>query len=689
MSISIPQECEVTGLNYETDIIYVGLTSKLGNEIMIIISVLGIFINIFFSASYYKRIFKANGGVSSIEKTLCTAATVETLISICWLLNNALIQNSKNLIDRCSFCKPIAHIEIFLYLFDWMILSSSLYQIRKIIYNPKKLLESGRTFIICIGGSFFISAFSFLFSIISNIGGVSPMLTCFINIQHLHEKPIRQAFFWLFFSLPLICFIFGGIQICKITSSTQYKNDKQLFKEYSYFIITYIFFSVLLIICYIVNYFKKDLKSDNFYNVYIMITTFLSCLTPLIVGIFRVYRTGFIQSLFSKKPQIKERLLDEDENNNEGGRMYNIEKKLLEKLIIKYFVAVSYALGKSKYDEETEEGQEGKIIEEGETFEPNERSEYIITKANILKDLDLSINEDIKVLEEPYIDIVVTEYNSSIFKKIRKLEDLSEDKIISMFQPKKGTTQLMKKIKETIYINSTNKLLMLKQIKKESFLFYQRNILKDLYEHFVNHKNSLICRVFGLFKINIDHTEDVYMALMYNINESLETIENINIMSQKNEVRQMKINESQLKRSIVIDSKRNKNELRKFTIDIQKSNFDESIMVGGSQTNTNNKLFNINLTDYENEKLINIINQDTAFLRNKNVYGFSFLIFERNIENKDRISLFKDDGEEKGERISHGNVSKFSSNIRKYIFNSNLSNIVYSICILDFFNKNK
>ena len=61
--------------------------------------------------------------------------------------------------------------------------------------------------------------------------------------------------------------------------------------------------------------------------------------------------------------------------------------------------------------------------------------------------------------------------------------------------------------------------------------------------------------------------------------------------------------------------------------------------------------------------MINIISQDTEFLRNRNVYGFSFLIFERNVENKDRISLFKEDDEAKGEltekgenRLSHGQV---------------------------------
>ena len=132
---------------------------------------------------------------------------------------------------------------------------------------------------------------------------------------------------------------------------------------------------------------------------------------------------------------------------------------------------------KSKYNEDTDEEPEVKNIQDNEKeFDPAEHHDYKITKSNILKDLDLSINEDIKVLEEPNIDIEITEYNSSVFKKLRQLEGLDEDKILSMFQPKKGTNQLISKINDTLYINSTNKLLMLRQIKKEELLFYQRNI---------------------------------------------------------------------------------------------------------------------------------------------------------------------------------------------------------------------
>ena len=672
---------------------YVGLKGETLNNIMIFISVFAFIINVIFSISYLRKIFQAKKGVSAVEKTLCMVAVVESFISICWFINNTFIQNTEKLAHHCSTCRVIAQFEIFLYIFDWMILSGSLYQIRKIIFNPKQILDSGKTFFqtlyICLG----VSLFSSVFSIVAKIGGVSPMLTCFINIQYL-DKTHQQVFFWLFFLFPIFCFSFGIIQVYYIMRSTQYKNDKELFNEYSYFIITYIFFSLMLIICYIVNYVKSEIMGGSGYNSYISIITILSCSSPLIVGLFRGYRTGFIKGIINKfkitPHKSSESKLIGEEENVEGGRMYNIEKKLLEKLILKYFIAVSYALGKSKYNEDTEDNQDGKNIQDnGKEFDPAEHHDYKITKSNILKDLDLSINEDIKVLEEPIIDIEVIEYNSSTFKKLRRLEGFDEDKIISMFQPKKGTNQLIKKIKDTTYINSTNRLLMLKQIKKESLLFYQRNILKDLYDYYVNHSNSIICRVFGLFQIKIDHTEEVYMALMYNINESLESIGNM--LNPKNEVKQMKVKEEVLRRNIIIDSKINQPEKpervldrRKFTIDVGNTNFDGSIMVSNTSS-SNNKSFKINLTDYDNEKLLNIINQDSQFLKSKNIFGFSFLVFERNIENKDRISIIKDEEDDKAENKGQlGPTSKLSAHIKKYIFNSSISNVIYSIGILDF-----
>lgn len=673
--------------------LYVGFGGKLLNIIMIVISIAGIIINSTFSIIYLKKIItiknKNNLGVSAVEKILSMVAGIETLISICWLLNNCILYNSEKLPERCLFCKILAHVKILFYLFDWLILSTSLYQIKIILLNPQQILESGKRVIKYLLICLVISVSSLIFSISAGIGGVSPMLTCFINIRTDMDSK-QKIYVILFFLLPIFCFSFGIYQVILIMKSPQYKNDKnnkEFFIEYSYFVITYIFFSFLLILSYIFNIFKAKNIGEG-YKFIMSIITLLSCSTPLIVGLIRATRTGFFKRIFSKKKkkvkENEEQLVDNNERKEEG-RMFDLEKKLLEKLIIKYFTALSYALGKSKYMNDDIE-EESKINEDKNgQINLNEHADYKITKSEILKDLDLSINEDIKVLQESYIDIEVTEYNTSIFKKLRELEGFNEDKIISMFQPKKGTNQLINKINDTFYINSTNKLLMLKQIKKESLFSFQRNILPSLYNYFANHQNSLICRIFGLYRIKIDNQDDNYMALMYNITESLESIDNLNFIKPKNDMKKMKITEAELKKNIIIDSKTNKQEFRNFTIDIPKNKFDGSIMVGGSSSDSNSKTFKLHLSDYENDKLIKIINQDTEFLREKNIYNFQFLIFEKNIEFNERIALFKDDEENSENRNQLTQESKFNSHVKRYIFNSTLPNIIYNICILNYF----
>ena len=664
------------------DTTFVGYGPSWLNTIMILISIFGIIINSIFVFNYLKSIIstknQSNSGISAVEKMLCMIASVETFISICWLLNNLFIRNTETMKERCGLCSTIAHFEIFLYLFDWMILSTSLYQIKIILLNPQQILESGIRVVKFVIFSFCFSLISFLFSIFAKFGGISPMLTCFISIERL--SGLQTAFFWIFFIIPILCFSFGGFQIYLIMTSSQYKTEKkkrQLFREYSYFVITYIIFSIILIFSYI--FAKLKFMINGFQAVF----TLISCSNPLIVGLIRIFRTGLVKRLLRKKK--KNNINEENENlieeeKEEENPIYALEKKILENLIIKYFTAVSFALGKSKYKEEENE----EILDkEGEPkFDENEYKEYKITKPEIIKDLDLSINEDIKILEESNFDINITEYNSSTFKKLRELEGLNEDLIISMFQPKKGTNQLINKVNETLYINSTNKLLMLKKVQREQLLFFQRNILGDLYQHLVNHPHSIICRVFGLFKIKIDKdSEEVYMALMYNVNDSLENINDITFLKPKNMIRQMKISEENLKQNITLT---NENRLRNDTTLTLNSSVVADGKAGGV-ADGNKKSFRLKISRNEEQRLNEIISQDSEFLKKKGIYGFYFLVFERNVEGKNNSCLFKDEerGDNKENKIQNG--ANVCSKIKKYIFDSNLENIIYSICILDYF----
>ena len=127
---------------------HVGFVGEFGNYLMIFISIFGIIINSFFSFIYIKAIItiknRNNFGVSAVEKILSVVALVETIISICWLINNIFLSTTEKIRDHCGACKFIAYTEIFFYLFDWLILSTSLYQIKILLLNPEQILESGK-----------------------------------------------------------------------------------------------------------------------------------------------------------------------------------------------------------------------------------------------------------------------------------------------------------------------------------------------------------------------------------------------------------------------------------------------------------------------------------------------------------------------------------------------------------------
>jgi len=661
---------------------YVGYAKQGGNIVMIIISILGIIINSIFSIDYLKNIIsiknRNNAGISAVEKILCMIAIVETFISVFWLVNNI---EMNNLTDD-SHCQIIAHFEIFLNLFDWLILSTSLYQIKIILLNPQEILESGRRVYKYIIGCLIVSVASLALSIPAKVGGRSPMLTCFLNLDDL-KYPYQYILSWLIICIPLFCFGFGGYQVYLIMKSNQYKNDKnnrEFFIEYSYFVITYIFSSIILILTYVIHYIIHRVDHDNLesnsYKVFIAFVTFLTCSTPLIVGVIRYYRTGLLKKIFKLCKRKRQNLIQEDDEELidldetvEENRMFNLEKKILEKLIIKYFTAVSFALGKSKYMDE-----EGEQKEKNEKYLIEEHQDYRINKDEILKDMDLSLNDDIKVLGEANIDIEVTEYNSTLFKKLRQLEGLNEDKIIAMFQPKKGTNQLIHQVKDTLYINSSNKLLMLKKVGREQIYFFQRNILPYLYGYFVNHPNSLICRVFGFYRIKIEQGEDKYMALIYNINESLDSNceKNNNI-----DIKYMKLSESEFKKNIFIGSKQ-------VDLGIQHISTQPKINLDTTVINENKKKasFKLSLSEFESEKLNKIIISDAEFLTSKNINGYHYMIFKRKIREDDLnlSNMSFESIKDENDKNSNGTKS-VAIEIKKYVFNSNKANTIYCICI--------
>ena len=710
---------------------YIGFGNAFQNIIMIICSFFGIFINLFFFFSSIKKIINSkksnNIYLSSIEKILCIISITETFISICWLINSFQMKTTKEQLDYCTTCRVIGFFELFFYVFDWMILSSTLYQIKKMLINPLETLKTEKYIIRYIIFCAFFGAFNVFLGYFAEVEGVSPMLTCFIDIigwkYEDDEKIIKTIFYTMFFFIPICILLYGIYQIYSIVKMPQFKNNKnnrKFFKSYLLYIFTYIILALLLISVYIFDYIIGRKVPKGIMKIYVNLVTNLSCSTPLIVGVIRLFQTKLIKNIFLFNCNKKRRNNNIDYNKDEkildsGSRStsvseYNFvefEQDLICKEFKKIFIGISYILGKSKIkeideDENGEEKEKEKEKEEGSDlikinainnsnndsgnniineFDNDKPNNYIINKKEILKDFDLHINEDIFVLRQDEIDIEAIEYMPNLFKKLRNIDNLKEDEISKYFQPKNVTPDLFKKTNDSnYYINSTNKQFILKSIYLEQIEFYRKQLKKGkIDEYLEQNKDSIINRVYGLYYLKIDDNKNYYIALMENIYESInknnfDFTESINNRSINGEEKKMYLNENEInERIIVMDDEHN--------LDMSISRSQRKTLFRKESIFISDKKFKIFLDINEYTRIKRIIQKDIEFLHRTGTNRAQFLVVEKSIDMNIWNNLFSNIV-----NIQETNRQNKSANIRKYIFKSTKENIIYCISITGYFN---
>ena len=716
----------------DNEINYIGFGDPFQNTLMILISFIGIFINLYFFISSIRRILKSkqtnNLTLSSIEKILCVLSLTETCISVCWLINSFSMKTTEESIKHCDACRLLGYFELFFYVFDWMILSSTLFQIKKILSNPLGTLKTEKYIFKYIIFCAFFALINVILGYFAEVEGVSPMLTCFIDIvgwkYENNEKVIKTIFFIMFFFIPICNLLYGIYQAFTIIKLPQYKNHKnnrKFFKDYLKYIFTYIILALLLISVYIFDYFIGQKVPKGVSRAYVNIVTNLSCSTPFIVGLFRLFKAKLLKKLFccNKKrsnesidynkddPMIKER------KNKSILTDYNFEEfeqDSICKEFKKIFIGISYILDKAKEEDNEEEEEEGEKEEEKNLINLNKEKNkdninikndldtdnfYIINKKAILKDFDLDINEDIFVLHQDEINIEAKEYIPKFFKNIRKKDNLKEDQLARYFKPKNVTADLFKKTNDSnYYINSLNKQFILKSIKLEQIEFYKARLKKGkIDEYLEKNKDSLINRVYGLFYLKIDNDKNYYLALMENIYESI----NKDLFPKKG----FKINESleneneemedfsQLKKNIEKKMHISENEI---TARILKSNEENNFEMSLNRSIRRTLLrkesiferkFRIVLEENEYNRLKGILDKDIEFLHNVGTSRVKIFIVEKSVDINIWNNLFNN--LENIQENKNGEVNNNIPAIKKYIFKSTRDNVIYCISITGYF----
>ena len=726
--------CEKLDLK-EDEKVYIGFGNAFENIVMILFSFLGIFINLYFFYSSIRKIINSkkykNNNLSSIEKILCIISITETFISICWLINSFSMKNTNELLEKCKACRIIGNIELFFYLFDWMILTSTLFQIKKILTNPLETLKTASYIYKYILFCGIFGIFNVIFGHIADVEGVSPILTCFIDVTgwkyDKDERVLKMIFYVMFFFVPICILLYGIYQVYEISKLPQFKNNKKnrkFFKSYLQYIFTYIILALLLISVFVVDYFIDQKAPKGVVKVYFNIVTILSCSTPLIVGIIRLIKTNILKNLFLCNYNKKKNYINKDYNKDENlvserksssneieNNFIDFEQEIICKEFKKIFIAISYILDKSnqlnkeeqsieeeKKEEEKKEGK--KEIEKKEEKKKDEEINlnydnefdfdnfYTINKEEILKDFDLEINEDIFVLDQEEINIEVREYCPKLFKNMRKSDNLKEDQLAKFFQPKNVTPDLFIKTSDSnYYINTLNKKFILRSINLEQIEFYKSNLRNGhINEYFEKNKNSIITRVYGLYYLKIENFKHYYIALMENIYESIDSDFSSKNMIRINDNSEIDDNEKTMEiGENEIDEKIWKNNGEEnYSGNIPRDSVRKSLMK--KDTIFQSKKFIMDLDENEYDRLKKIIDKDIEFLHDAGINKVKFFAVEKKVNNNIWDSLFnkKDDIQE---NEKSNDIDKYIG-VRKYIFKSAKKNIIYCIAVSDYFNNN-
>ena len=677
----------------EEKIINIGYSENIGGIIIIALSILSLLVNSIFILNFLMRLLKnTKNRSSSIEKLMLGLSIDEILISIFWVISVIFLGNSQLINENKNLCKIISSFEIFVYIFNLLLISCTVYQVKEVILVPLESILKSKYKLICYYSICIIIALIFtIFSLVLDMSGKSPMITCFFSI--INGMQNSKVITIILCCIPVLIILIAIFQIYIIFKSPQYNYDmesKQFVKKYFIYIGTYLISTLLIFILYLLDLYF-NVKESSFLRWFFYISTILICSTPLIIGIIRLIQTKSYKYILKKYIKDNRDRIENELNETLFSTevFQNFEKSSLMKYLKNIYISISYCIFINKLNEKID--VKNFIINNEKCLATNK---YILTKKKIKKEF-LFINE---INEDENIETTCIEFAPKIFDYLRKLDGIT-DKLIQSFLPSNNLEGL-KSIKSihqsegkggSFFINTDNKQFLLKTITFQELELIRTLLLEKMALHFSNSENSLIGRIYGLykisFKIGVFAEYEIYLILMKNI---------FGVMSE--------------------------NLMCKY--DLKGSEFNREIQIKDNKDIENGVMKDLNFLEIEKVillnkqnsiKLNNIIKSDASFLCECGVMDYSLLVRKIGLNNDEMISIFgkqhniESDNEIKliQENISSenkinnclGNIGDNKKNyneknlnfkideiiyIKNYIFPSLKASNLYIIAIIDF-----
>ena len=525
-----------TSNNYSN---YIGYSERTGYIFVFIFSLLSIIMNmIFIIYLFLKKIKNKNQKkISSLEQILFILSIIEELISLIWFISavnfssikEIKLNNDLNEEKVCTGCYIIGLLQIFLYVFDWMLSGLIMYHLKNMIINPINfILKPSKKIILYVVISGGISLIVTITSYFLDLIGKSPMITCFLTLDNIDDndnlKIFKLAFLFFVVFIPAWDLIFFFIESLIIITNPSYKTDsenRRIFKDhYRYTLINHIL-TIFMSSLYIIYYVKEAKIQGEKLTWYFYLVTLMICCTPLIISIIRLLQTRVMHIIFSNicsksnnKNGLDGPLLKEEKENELNIEQF--ETVAVKKFVMNIYISVCYCLEKAfathyiapKINQNT----------------CNETNEYNISKSEINRDLDINkLPKDILVKSREDFSISCVEYAPKIFSFLRKLDLVKEEEIINSLLPMNNRNGIQDSEGKggSFFLNSDDNEYSLKTITFNEAELIRGLLLCRMAEYLSSNKESIIGRIYGVYKISMKtglfQEDEIYFILMKNV----------------------------------------------------------------------------------------------------------------------------------------------------------------------------
>ncbi len=316
-----------------------------------------------------------------------------------------------------------------------------------------------------------------------------------------------------------------------------------------------------------------------------------------------------------------------------------------------------------------------------------ETIEYEISTSKIIQEKSILINEE-KILYGHKLNGNCIEYAPLIFKFLRKLDNIREIEIFESMLPKNNYNLLKESEGKggSLFLSTSDKKFILKTISPEELELFRNKLLIELAQYFQENNNSLLCRIYGIYKVKNTLEKEFNLLIMKN-NYGIFENNVLSIFDLKGSKLNRYVNIRGLKYNDI-----------KYLI-LKDNNFLETEKV-------------LLLNNINSKKLSEIVEKDSKFLAKMNIMDYSLLVVKIELNDDELIKIFDTDfkiknildlqiildeikeGKEKvkpqlilREEYNPNNIRFLNENyenLRKFFYPCLYNNILYLISIIDY-----